>query len=91
MQMMKFIGKPYAGKPHVRFDEGAGEAWAFPALLYRKTLRTLWLNFFLPPYHSKAGTKGQKKIQSDNFADELLRLIKLPVTKGVTIDMAEMC
>ena len=22
--MMKFIGKPYAGKPHVRIDEGAG-------------------------------------------------------------------
>ena len=32
--MMKFIGKPYAGKPHVRFDEGAGKAPAFPALLY---------------------------------------------------------
>jgi hypothetical protein len=23
--MKKFIGKPYAGKPHVRFDEGAGK------------------------------------------------------------------
>jgi hypothetical protein len=34
--MMKFIGKPYAGKPHVRIDEGAGKALAFPALLYRK-------------------------------------------------------
>jgi hypothetical protein len=21
----KFIGKPYAGKPHVRFDEGVGK------------------------------------------------------------------
>jgi hypothetical protein len=31
---MKFIGKPYAGKPHVRFDEGAGKARVFPALLY---------------------------------------------------------
>jgi len=25
MQMKKFIGKPYAGKPHVRFDEGVGK------------------------------------------------------------------
>ena len=25
MLMKKFIGKPYAGKPHVRFDEGAGK------------------------------------------------------------------
>ena len=24
MLMMKFIGKPYAGKLHVRFDEGGG-------------------------------------------------------------------
>jgi hypothetical protein len=23
--MKKFIGKPYAGKPHVRIDEGAGK------------------------------------------------------------------
>ncbi len=31
MQMMKFIGKPYAGKPHVRIDEGAGKVFvAFP-------------------------------------------------------------
>jgi hypothetical protein len=37
--MMKFIGKPYAGKPHVRIDEGAGKARAFPALLYRENLR----------------------------------------------------
>jgi len=25
MLMTKFIGEPYAGKPHVRFDEGAGK------------------------------------------------------------------
>lgn len=25
MLLKKFIGKPYAGKPHVRFDEGAGK------------------------------------------------------------------
>lgn len=24
--MMKFVGKPYAGKLHVRIDEGAGKA-----------------------------------------------------------------
>jgi hypothetical protein len=36
MLMMKFIGKPYAGKPHVRFDEGAGKVvFPLPALLYR--------------------------------------------------------
>jgi hypothetical protein len=28
--MTKFSGKPYAGKPHVRFDEGAGKVYAFP-------------------------------------------------------------
>jgi hypothetical protein len=27
----KFIGKPYAGNPHVRFDEGAGKGFqSFP-------------------------------------------------------------
>jgi len=25
MLMTNFIGKPYAGKPHVRFDEGVGK------------------------------------------------------------------
>jgi len=28
--MMKLVGKPYAGKPHVRFDEGVGKASYFP-------------------------------------------------------------
>jgi hypothetical protein len=33
--MTKFIGKPYAGKSHVRFDEGAGAViLLFLALLY---------------------------------------------------------
>ena len=41
MLMMKFIGKPYAGKPHVRFDEGVGKDFFLPALLYcNKMLRT---------------------------------------------------
>jgi len=30
MLEMKVIGKPYAGKPHVRFEEGAGKALYFP-------------------------------------------------------------
>ena len=28
MLMKKFIGKPYAGKPHVRIDEGAGKEFS---------------------------------------------------------------
>jgi hypothetical protein len=35
MLLTKTAGKPYAGKPHVRFDEGAGGSNAPPALLYR--------------------------------------------------------
>jgi hypothetical protein len=27
MPLTKFIGKPYAGKLHVRFDEGAGKVF----------------------------------------------------------------
>jgi len=31
MLLKKFVGKPYAGKLHVRFDEGAGKVLnAFP-------------------------------------------------------------
>jgi hypothetical protein len=33
MLMKKFIGEPYAGKPHVRFDEGVGKEF-FPFPLY---------------------------------------------------------
>jgi len=36
--MKKFIGKPYAGKPHVRIDEGAGKGIILPALLYWQVL-----------------------------------------------------
>ena len=37
MLMKKFIGKPYAGKSHVRIDEGAGKVdLPLPALLYRE-------------------------------------------------------
>jgi len=31
---MKFSGKPDAGNPHVRFDEGKAAASAAPFLLY---------------------------------------------------------
>jgi hypothetical protein len=31
---MKILGKPYAGKPHVRFDEGVGAGSTVPTLLY---------------------------------------------------------
>ncbi len=35
--MTKFLGKPYAGKPHVRIDEGAGKVkMDLTALLYRE-------------------------------------------------------
>jgi hypothetical protein len=41
--MKKFIGKPYAGKPHVRIDVGAGEVFlSSPALLYC----LLWFKIF---------------------------------------------
>jgi len=30
MLMTKFVGKPYAGKLHVRFDEGAGKVFCLP-------------------------------------------------------------
>jgi hypothetical protein len=60
MQMMKFIGKPYAGKPHVRFDEGAGKALAFPALLYRE----IKICEEQPAYR-KAGTSRQNNSNSD--------------------------
>ena len=30
MLMTKFVGKPYAGKLHVRFDEGAGTVFCLP-------------------------------------------------------------
>jgi len=33
MLAKKFIGKPYAGKPHVRFDEGVGKV-ILPSPLY---------------------------------------------------------
>jgi len=35
MHLKKFVGKPYAGKPHVRIDEGVGRVFSIlPALLY---------------------------------------------------------
>ena len=34
MLMKKLIGKPYAGKLHVRFDEGAGKEFVYSFSLY---------------------------------------------------------
>lgn len=31
MLLINFIGKPYAGKLHVRFDEGVGKVFFFPS------------------------------------------------------------
>jgi hypothetical protein len=46
MQMKKFIGKPYAGKPHVRFDEGAGKVLlSFP--LYSTVICGICLYFII--------------------------------------------
>jgi hypothetical protein len=43
MLMKKFIGKPYAGKSHVRIDEGAGKVdFPLPALLYREKHTTVY-------------------------------------------------
>jgi len=54
MQMKKFIGKPYAGKPHVRFDEGAGKVFiSFP----------LYSTVFGAP-------RGVRKISINTFKDE---------------------
>jgi hypothetical protein len=38
--LKNFVGKPYAGKPHVRFDEGAGESSGLPrsTLLRKKSV-----------------------------------------------------
>jgi hypothetical protein len=51
--MKKFIGKPYAGKPHVRFDEGAGKVLlSFPlystASVVKKTRKVLCTSYILP-------------------------------------------
>ena len=45
--MKKSLGKPYAGKPHVRFDEGVGRASALP--LYSTGLMT---RCFYPQIHT---------------------------------------
>jgi len=49
MPSEKNIGKPYAGEPHVRFDEG-GQARAC-SLLYLRSLLTsdMWLRVILFP------------------------------------------
>jgi len=51
MLMTKFVGKPYAGKLHVRFDEGVGKVFCLPALLY------CFLFAFFVVYFSPRGTR----------------------------------
>jgi len=59
MLMKKFIGKPYAGKPHVRFDEGAGKG--VPSFsLYSTEFHFV---FFGAP-------RGVRKISKNTFKDE---------------------
>ena len=50
---MKILGKPYAGKLHVRFDEGAGRMKTFhlAALLYRETKKKAASNDDLLKYN----------------------------------------
>jgi hypothetical protein len=48
--MKKFVGKPYAGKPHVRFEEGVGKAFDLPILLYCILCGSLCNTFFLEDY-----------------------------------------
>jgi hypothetical protein len=46
MLAKNILGKPYAGKLHVRFDEGAGKSFTvLTALLYREKIKR---DFFLP-------------------------------------------
>ena len=42
--MMKLLGKPYAGKPHVRFDEGAKGLFIKSSLLYSTGFQRLKLS-----------------------------------------------
>jgi hypothetical protein len=42
MSSKNVTGKPYAGKPHVRFDEGVGKVYfILPALLYWQKIREI--------------------------------------------------
>jgi len=47
MLMTNFIGKPYAGKPHVRFDEGVGKV-IYPS---RSTLPVKGFGLFQQPHY----------------------------------------
>jgi hypothetical protein len=58
---VKASGKPYAGKPHVRFDEG-GQDWASPILV-----PTLLVNLF----SAFQGTKRRNR-----FTDTILAVRK---------------
>ena len=48
MLLRNFIGEPYAGKLHVRFDEGAGKGFS-------PSRSTLLVNFFHHGLHREHG------------------------------------
>lgn len=52
-------GKPYAGNPHIRFEEGAGvtRCPGRPALLYKKLLITAFVAAMFAPLASSAYDK----------------------------------
>jgi len=43
MPMKKSLGKPYAGKPHVRFDEGVTKLTSFVSFVLYSTGRLIFL------------------------------------------------
>ena len=70
MLMTKFVGKPYAGKLHVRFDEGAGKVFCLP----RSTL----LVIFTTERH-----KEGHKVHRGQVITHLLRRINFIVTAAM--------
>jgi hypothetical protein len=50
MLAKKFIGKPYAGKPHVRFDEGVGKV-ILSSPLYSTAFLPWWQEKKAPQRH----------------------------------------
>ena len=70
---VKRYGEPYAGKLHVRFDEGAGvpDNKGRPALLYLLYLGTdhrLWRSGGQQAYNSKENEKRVGRVASRAFA-----------------------
>jgi hypothetical protein len=82
MQKVKILGKPYAGKPHVRIDEGEKEARSEneASALYRLFLFSTLLAYSFPSrgYQNSAlpGNLG-KGITS--------RMFVIPVTNSISL------